>query len=317
MELRPEGAKLERWETQGDYFALVLTGTQASGVAGVEISGFSNLAGGQTLTVDVAVDGYVPLEQARPELKIIVLSNNRDHKETDALIARRYLDELPVDRTTGLRLAIPAGIKPLSVQLVVEGAAAARLRVHRALANHARRILAFKSALQENIESLVWAVAIALFIRTFIVAPFKIPSGSMRPTLMEGDRILVSKFSYRFHEPHRADIVVFRYPEDPKRPFIKRLAGIGNDQVEIRDGHVLVNGQPSDSPVMQHIRYINQGPYGQEARPIHVPGGMFFVLGDNSPSSHDSRFWGFVPRKLMIGRALCIFWPPQRIRLLH
>ena len=170
---------------------------------------------------------------------------------------------------------------------------------------------------RENLESLVWAVALALAIRTFIMAPFKIPSGSMRMTLIEGDRILVNKFLYRFHEPRRGDIIVFRYPEDPKRSFIKRLIAMGGETVEIRNGKVLINGEPVDGHgVLQTNTYYNQGAYGQEGHAIKVPEGSLFVLGDNSSSSHDSRFWGFVNRRAVVGRAICIFWPITRWRVL-
>ena len=160
---------------------------------------------------------------------------------------------------------------------------------------------------RENLESIVWAVAVALVIRTFIIAPFKIPSGSMHPTLMEGDRILVSKFVYWLHPPAPGDIVVFRYPENPKRPFIKRLVASGGQEAEIKDGRVLVNGRPSDSPVVRELYYYNAGSFGEAGRAVAVPPGHYFVLGDNSSSSHDSRFWGFVPRRLVIGKAVCIF----------
>lgn len=171
---------------------------------------------------------------------------------------------------------------------------------------------------RENLESFVWAVALALAIRTFIMAPFKIPSGSMHPTLMEGDRILVNKFVYRFHEPQRGDIVVFRYPEDRKRPFIKRLIGVGGDQVQITDERLVVNGAPLTGPaIFATNRYYNQGVYGQKGQAIEVPREHYYVLGDNSGSSHDSRFWGFVPKRLMIGKAMCIFWPVTRWRILR
>ena len=174
------------------------------------------------------------------------------------------------------------------------------------------------SAWRENIESLLWAVALALFIRTFIMAPFKIPSGSMRPTLIEGDRILVNKFLYRFREPHPGEIIVFRYPEDPKRPFIKRLVAGGGDTVEIREGHLYVNDERLDGTgVFSTNFYYNQGPYGQEHQVVRVPEGSLFVLGDNSSSSHDSRFWGFVPCQLLIGRAMAVFWPITRWRVLR
>ena len=171
---------------------------------------------------------------------------------------------------------------------------------------------------RENLESLLWAVALALVIRTFIMAPFKIPSGSMRQTLIEGDRILVNKFIYRFRQPQRGDIIVFRYPEDPKRPFIKRLVGLGGDEVEIRERRVWVNGEPlNGSGIFQSNQYYNQGMYGREGQAVKVPADAYFVLGDNSASSHDSRFWGFVPRKLLVGRAMCIFWPLRRWRVLR
>lgn len=175
-----------------------------------------------------------------------------------------------------------------------------------------------RPAWREHVESLLWAVVLAIVIRTFIMAPFKIPSGSMRPTLMEGDRILVNKFIYRFRNPERGDIIVFRYPNDTKRPFIKRLVAVGGDEVEIRDGKALINRVPLDErEIFQHIAYRNQGPYGQAHQVVTVPDDALFVLGDNSESSHDSRFWGFVPRRMLIGEAMCIFWPLRRIRLLR
>ena len=170
----------------------------------------------------------------------------------------------------------------------------------------------------ENIESLLWAVALALLIRTFIMAPFKIPSGSMRQTLLEGDRILVNKFIYHFQQPQRGDIIVFRYPEDPKRPFIKRLVGLGGDRVEIKEGHLWVNGKRlNGAKIFEANYYYNQGRYGREGEVVDVPTDSYYVLGDNSASSHDSRFWGFVPRRLLIGRAMCVFWPLRRWRVLR
>jgi signal peptidase I len=171
---------------------------------------------------------------------------------------------------------------------------------------------------REHVNSIAWAVALALVIRIFVMAPFKIPSGSMRPTLIEGDRILVNKFIHRFEDPKRGEITVFKYPEDPKRPFIKRLVGLERDRVEIRRGQVLVNGAALASPaIFQTNQYYNQGDYGQAGQVIDVPEGHLFVLGDNSASSKDSRYWGFVPKKYLIGRAMCIFWPPNRIRVLR
>lgn len=173
------------------------------------------------------------------------------------------------------------------------------------------------SVWRENLESLIWAVALALLLRTFVMAPFKIPSGSMRPTLIEGDRILVNKFLYRFRSPQRGEIIVFRYPDDPKRPFIKRLAAVGGDTVEIRGGRLLINGTPMENGPLSTRRYSNQGVYGQEGQAVRVPEDSLYVLGDNPDSSHDSRFWGFVPKRLLIGRAMGIFFPVTRWRILR
>ena len=175
-----------------------------------------------------------------------------------------------------------------------------------------------KSSFQENLESLLWAVALALLIRTFIMAPFKIPSGSMRMTLVEGDRILVNKFLYRFEPPRRGDVVVFRFPEDRKRSFIKRLVATGGETVEIRNGKLYVNGQELDGSGIFHTNYYyNRGAFGGEQQVVTVPPDSYFVLGDNSSASLDSRFWGFVPKRLVIGKAMCIFWPVTRWRALR
>jgi signal peptidase I len=186
-----------------------------------------------------------------------------------------------------------------------------------------------KSAIKEWVESIVIAVALALFIRTFFIQAFKIPSGSMRPTLLEGDKIMVNKLlfgpkipfaNYRLphlREPKRGDIIVFVYPEDKKKDFIKRLIAVGGETVEISNGNILINGEPiKDPPQMLKIYYYNRGDYGREGEPLKVPENSYFVLGDNSDSSRDSRYWGFVPKNNIIGRAMFIWWPPWRIQVL-
>jgi len=171
-----------------------------------------------------------------------------------------------------------------------------------------------KKLIQEYAESLLIAAVLALIIRTFIVTPFKIPTGSMEPTLMPGDKIFVSRFIYRFHKPQRGDVIVFRYPENPRRDFIKRLAAFGGESIEIADGKVKINGEVIESPeIFQKIYYENRGAYGALDAQITIPNDCYFVLGDNSSSSRDSRYWGFVPRKLLLGKAFVIWWPPARI----
>ena len=166
--------------------------------------------------------------------------------------------------------------------------------------------------------SIAVAVLIAVIIRTFFVGVFKIPSGSMRQTLLEGDRIIVNRLLYRFHEPRTGDVIVFKYPEDPKRDFIKRLIGRPGDRVAIRDGKVSVNGQVLEQPdIFQRNYYYNVGTFGAAGEDVEVPPEMYFVLGDNSGSSRDSRYWGFVPRRNLVGKAIVIFWPPQRARVVR
>lgn len=186
-----------------------------------------------------------------------------------------------------------------------------------------------KSAVREWVESIVIAFIMAMFIREFFIQAFKIPSGSMIPTLLVGDRLMVNKLRYGpkvrftdkrlpgFTKPKRGDIIVFVYPEDPKRDFIKRLIAFSGETVEIKDGDIYVDGRHLEETVIDKTFYYNRGKYGLDGQSIHVPQGHVFVLGDNSASSHDSRFWGFVPEKNIIGRAELIYWPLNRMRFLE
>ncbi len=187
-----------------------------------------------------------------------------------------------------------------------------------------------KGEVREWVESIVVAVVLALLIRTFVVQAFKIPSGSMIPTFLVGDRIFVNKYIYgaqipftdlrlpAVRAPVRGDIIVFKSPEDPKKDFVKRLIALEGETVEIRDGAIFIDGKKVDSP--QSIRsayYYNRGDYGKEGLGVKIPEGSYYVLGDNSASSRDSRYWGFVPKKGLIGKALVIYWPLTRIRVLR
>ena len=185
-----------------------------------------------------------------------------------------------------------------------------------------------KSVIREWIESIVIALILALIIRHFFVQAFKIPTGSMRPTLMEGDLILVNKFVYgpkvpftdirmpAVAKPKRGDVVVFIYPEDRSKDFIKRLVGLPGDSVEIKNGSIYINGEALADPVFSQRYYYNRGDIAKEGEKIIVPKDSLFVLGDNSASSKDSRYWGFVPWKNLKGKAMLIYWPPQRIRII-
>ncbi len=181
---------------------------------------------------------------------------------------------------------------------------------------------------KEWFDSLLIAFVLAMFIRTFFFQAFRIPSGSMRLTLIEGDKLIVNKLHYGakvpfsqkrllgFSEPEIGDVIVFIYPEDPKRDFIKRLIAKGGDEVEIKFGDIYINGELVENSFIKNTYYYNRGSYGLAGQKVKVPEGHYFTLGDNSGSSSDSRYWGFVPENNIIGKASIIYWPPQRIRFI-
>jgi signal peptidase I len=187
-----------------------------------------------------------------------------------------------------------------------------------------------KIVIREWVESILIAILLALVIRTFVVQAFKIPSGSMIPTFQVGDRIFVNKFIYgakvpflnmnlpAVRQPKRGDIIVFVAPDSPNKDFVKRLIAVGGEKVEIRDGKIIVDGKLIDEPPsIKAVYYRNAGIYGKEGQVINVPKDSYFVLGDNSASSRDSRFWGFVPKKNLLGKVICIYWPMHRIKGIH
>lgn len=167
------------------------------------------------------------------------------------------------------------------------------------------------SLLVEIVQSLVVAVVLALIIHTFVMQNFRIPSASMEPTLQIQDYIFASKLNYRFQEPKRGDIVVFKYPLDTKRYFVKRLIAVGGETVAFRNSQLLINGQPvSENYLPRGLRIPDYGP-------VEVPAGNYFMMGDNRNNSSDSREWGFVPRNLIVGKEIFIYWPPARMGVAH
>ena len=162
--------------------------------------------------------------------------------------------------------------------------------------------------------SIIVAVALAFCIRTFLVEPYMVEGSSMYPTLKNHERLIVDKLSYFVTNPKRGEIVVFRFPKDESRDFIKRVIAVGGDTIEMKDGQVFVNGQA----LKEDYIYKND-PKGKNIssyRKTIVPEGTIFVLGDNRNNSEDSRFAdvGFVPHKLVKGRALVCFWPLGSMR---
>ena len=164
---------------------------------------------------------------------------------------------------------------------------------------------------RETIETVLWAVVLALILRTFVIQAFWIPSGSMIPTLEIGDRVLVLKFWYHLPkvEPKRGDIIVFKYPVDPRRDFVKRIIGLPGDKVEMRNGTVYVNDKELFEPHVKNTDTYNMAP-------VTVPPDNYFCLGDNRPNSQDGRFWGLVPANFVRGPAVFRYWPLNRIGLL-
>lgn len=174
------------------------------------------------------------------------------------------------------------------------------------------------------IEPIVIAFILAMVIRSFIIAPFKIPSGSMEDTLLVGDQLMAVKFIYgiripftskfvvRFRDPKPGEVIVFKYPEDPSKDFIKRCIAVGGQTVEIRNKEVYIDGILQPYP--EHVKFIDNnilpahlGPR-DNLSPMLVPENHMFVMGDNRDNSNDSRFWNFVPYNNIIGKAVIIWW---------
>jgi signal peptidase I len=188
-----------------------------------------------------------------------------------------------------------------------------------------------QSVVLEYVDSGFIAILLALVIRTLFLQAFKIPSGSMESTLLIGDHLLVNKCIYgtplpfsdrrilKIRDPRRGEILVFKYPENPRKDFIKRCQGLPGDIIEVREKVLYVNGQPKVEPytTFRDLRVLPpelspRDTYG----PVTVPADNFFMMGDNRDYSADSRFWGFLPRKLIKGKAWVIYWPVTRWRVI-
>lgn len=158
------------------------------------------------------------------------------------------------------------------------------------------------------------AVLAALALRTWVIEPFYIPSGSMEPTLQVGDKILVNKLSYDFHAVHRGDIVVFRRPPNDPEPaikdLVKRVIGLPGETISASGGEVYIDGRPLPEP------WLPKGVTTANFGPVHIPRGEYFVMGDNRGDSADSRVFGPIPKSLIVGRVFLRIWPPSRIGFL-
>ncbi len=196
-----------------------------------------------------------------------------------------------------------------------------------------------KSTAREYFESLVVAVILALFVRTFGFQAFKIPTGSMEPNLLVGDHLLVNKFIFGpaasglertllpMRQVERGEVLVFKFPEEPERDFIKRVIGLPGETLEYKDQRVFINGMPLIEPYAHYQLPATGDGNSSDPRvrygPVTIPDGHYFMMGDNRDDSQDSRYWGFLPASYVKGRALFIYWSfggPQGTRfgrLLH
>ena len=182
-----------------------------------------------------------------------------------------------------------------------------------------------KSTVREYFESIVIAVILALFVRTWVVQAFTIPTGSMEHNLLVGDYLLVNKFVYgptlsgveRFLLPQgrvaRGDIVVFKFPRDPERDFIKRVIGLPGETLEVRGGEVHIDGEPLDEVWLRQPGTASAAgaqviPRRDDHGPVAIPAGHYFMMGDNRGNSEDSRFWGPLPEDHIKGRAVVRYW---------
>ncbi len=159
-------------------------------------------------------------------------------------------------------------------------------------------------------KTLVIAFLLAQLVMVSVAQAFQVEQYSMEPTLLPHDRVLVNKFIYRFRAPYRGDVIVLRYPRDPGRNYIKRIVALPSDRVEIKSGNLLINGLKIDEV---YLHGAPTGDYGPET----VPEDSFFVLGDNRNNSEDSRAFGFLKRAQVVGQAVLIYWPPNRVRVLR
>jgi signal peptidase I len=173
-----------------------------------------------------------------------------------------------------------------------------------------------KSTIREYFESIVITAIIALFATTYVLQAFKIPTGSMESNLLIGDHLLVNKFVYGIQEgflgkllpykvPRRGDVIVFKYPNSPEVAYVKRLMGMPGDKVEMIGRTLYINGQALKE---DYTQYIDPGSIHEHFGPYYVPQGHYFAMGDNRDNSQDSRYWGFVPRDYILGKALVIYW---------
>jgi signal peptidase I len=180
-----------------------------------------------------------------------------------------------------------------------------------------------RSVIREYVEAAIWALALTMFLRAFVIQAFRIPSESMRDTLLVGDFLFVNKFEYGpkipfthirlpgLRAPRHGDVIVFQYPQDPSKDFIKRAVATGNQTLEVRNKQVILDGKSIREPYVIHTD-PNTRPAGYDDRdffgPVTVKSNQLFMMGDNRDNSNDSRYWGTLDMDLVKGRAMFLYW---------
>jgi len=167
------------------------------------------------------------------------------------------------------------------------------------------------SFFMEMLQVVIFAVSIFLFLYLLVVQPHKIKGDSMQPNYPDGEYLLTDKVTYRFQEPKRGDVVVFKAPGAEGDEYIKRIMGLPGETLTIEKGKILISGIPLDESYLSSDVFTSGGLFNKEGESVLIPEGNYFVLGDNRSYSSDSRAWGLVPKKEITGRAWFIYWPPQ------
>lgn len=167
----------------------------------------------------------------------------------------------------------------------------------------------YKQVLREFFETIVMTLVVFIFLVTFIIQGYKVYGSCMEPNLRTGERLIGNKFIYRFEHPTRGDVIVFKYPPNPRKVFIKRIIGLPGETVEIRRGRVYINGR-----ALEEGPYVRNVPHG-DFTPQKIPKGCVFVLGDNRDESNDSRFWGDLPLDNIQAKAWLRYWPLSRFSM--
>ncbi len=183
--------------------------------------------------------------------------------------------------------------------------------------------------MRKVVLSILILISVLFFINIFFLQSYKIPTTSMVPTLMPGDKVIVSKVIYGprvpftplrlpgLKKPSRGDVIVFIPPEERDKKYIKRLIGLPGDRISIKDGNVYIDGKQIVDARIARNYYYNQGIFSKNGKEMLIPEGKYFFLGDNSINSQDSRYWGFVDEKDIVGKAIFIWWPPKRVGIIE